>query len=162
MSICDRRGLTDQLIHPRFGNRTIALVVDVNAVRSPRRLPIDEHAKSHGSPLRHRCHNEMKIAGLKSVRDPAFGLIERDGLSPDRPITRKSPMIESQVRRRHIDVTLVQDRTVARHKVLGTLIADVVLRGLQVAPIGRSFRPTGINRNQPATASPPPVSASNC
>ncbi len=88
---------------------------------------------------------------MKAVSDPPVGLVEHGGLFPYRPITRKRPMIESQVRRSHIDVTLVQYRTVARHKVLGALIADIVFRRLQVAPIGCSFRTTAIDRNQSMT-----------
>ena len=40
-SIGDGLGLSDQLIQPLFGNRAVALVVDVDAVSSARRLSID-------------------------------------------------------------------------------------------------------------------------
>src|SRR5215204_2205650 len=148
LSISDGLGLSDQLIQPLFGNRAVALLVNVDSVSSPRRLPIDEHAKSHGGSSRCRSHHEMKIAGVKAVRDPPVGLVQHGGLSLHRPITRKGPMIEPQPRGDLIDTTLVQDCTTGRRKVLGALIADVVLRGLQAVPIGGSFSTTGIDRNQ--------------
>ena len=97
-----------------------------------------------------RCwsHDEMKIAGVKAVRDPPVGLVQHSGLFLHRPITRKGPMIESQPRGDSIDATLVQYCTAGRRKVLGALIADIVFRRLQAAPIGGSFHTTGINRNQ--------------
>jgi hypothetical protein len=71
------------------------------------RLSIDEHAKAHGSAWRCRPHDEMKIAGMKAVCDPAVGVVQRCGLFPHRPITRKGPVIESQSRADGIDVTPV-------------------------------------------------------
>src|ERR1700693_6146493 len=49
----------------------------------------DAHAKSHGSAPRCRAHDEMKIAGVKTVRDPPLGLIQHSALFPHRPITRQ-------------------------------------------------------------------------
>src|SRR4030095_12138805 len=128
--------------------RAVSFVANVNSVSSARRLSIDEHAKAHGSSSRCRSHDEMKIAGMKAVRDPPVGLVQDSGLFLHRPITRKGPMIESQPRRGNIDATLVQHCTAGRRKVLGALIADIVFRSLQAAPIGGGFRATGIDRNQ--------------
>jgi hypothetical protein len=36
----------------------------------------------------------MKIARVKAVRDPPFGLVQHNGLFLRRPITREGPMIE--------------------------------------------------------------------
>jgi hypothetical protein len=108
LSISDGLRLSDQLIQPLFGNRAVALGVNVNSVSSARRLSIDEHAKSHGSSSRCRSHDEMKIAGVKAVRDPPVGLVQHSGLFLHRPITRKGPMIESQLCGGGIDATLVQ------------------------------------------------------
>jgi len=52
LSIHDGASLSDQLIHPGLGNRAVALFVYVNPVSRARRLPIDEHAKSHGRSWR--------------------------------------------------------------------------------------------------------------
>src|SRR5215204_3197567 len=148
VSISDGLWLSDQLIQPLFGNRAVALLVNVDSVSSPRRLPIDEHAKSHGGSSRCWSHDEMKIAGLKAVRDPPVGLVQHGGLSLHRPITQKRPMIEPQPRRGIVDAVLVQYGTTGRGKVRGALIADVVLRGPQAVPICASFSTTGIDRNQ--------------
>src|SRR5829696_507016 len=148
LSISDGLRLSDQLIQPLFANRAVALVVNVNSVSSARRPSIDEHAKSHGSSSRCRSHDEMKIAGVKAVRDRPVGLVEHSSLFPHRPITRKSPIIEPQPRGGIIEARLVQYRTTGRRKVLGALIAEIVFRRPQAAPIGGSFSTTGIDRNQ--------------
>jgi len=80
--------LADQLIQPLFGNRAVALLVNVAAESRARRLSIEEHAKAHGRSSRRRSHDEMQIAGVKAVRDAPVGLIENGGLSPHRPLTR--------------------------------------------------------------------------
>ena len=71
-------------------------------------------------------------------------------------------MIESQPRGSSIDATLVQYCTAGRRKVLGALIADVVFRRLQAAPIGGGFRTTGIDRNQFTTDVAASRLGSNC
>ncbi len=136
VSVRDGHRLSDQLIQARFGNRAIALPVDVNSVSGAWRLSIDQHAKAHRSSARRWSQDEIEVAGMKAVSDPPLGLVEYDGLFPYRPITRKGPMIESQLRGSLIDVRLVQYRSVARHEVLGALIADIGFRRPQVAPIG--------------------------
>ena len=161
LSISDGLRLSDQLIHPLFGNRAVALVVNVNSVSSARRLSIDKHAKAHGSSSRRRSHDEMKIAGVKAVRDPPVGLVQHSGLFLHRPITRKGPMIESQARGGSIDATLVQYCSAGRRKVFGALIAEVILRRLQAAPIGGSFNTTPLDGNQSTTGGFP-ASPSNC
>ena len=79
LSISDGLRLPDQLIQPLFGHRAVALFVDVDAVSSARRLSIDADAKAHGSSSRRRAHDEMKIAGVKAVRDPSVGLVQHGG-----------------------------------------------------------------------------------
>ena len=76
-AIGDGLGLADQLIQSLFADRTDALVVDVDAVRSARRLSIEAHAKPHGSPWRGRSHDEMEIAGMKAIGDPPATLVQR-------------------------------------------------------------------------------------
>src|ERR1700730_13925682 len=79
LSISDGLRLPDELIHPRFGNRAVALVIDVYSVSSARRLSIDKHTKSHRCSRRCRSHHEMKIAGVKPVHDPPVGAVQRNG-----------------------------------------------------------------------------------
>src|SRR5829696_6502719 len=152
VSISDGLGLSNQLIQPLFCDRAVALLVNVDSVSSARRLPIDEYAKSHGGSSRCRSHHEMKIAGVKAVRDPPVGLVQHGGLSLHRPITQKRPMIEPQPRGGIVDAALVQYCATGRGKVRGALIADVDLRRPQAAPIGGSFSTTDIDRNQFMTA----------
>src|SRR5919199_948463 len=97
LSISDGLRLSDQLIHPLFANRAVALLINVDSVSSARRLSIYEHAKSHGSSSRCRSHDEMKISGMKAIRDPPVGLVQHSSLFLHRPITRKGPLIEAQL-----------------------------------------------------------------
>lgn len=47
-SIVDRLRLSYELIQTLFGYCAVALIVNVAAVSSARRLSVDKHAKSHG------------------------------------------------------------------------------------------------------------------
>src|SRR5438552_4787949 len=151
LTISDGLRLPDQLIHPLLGDRAVALVVDVDSVSSARRFPIDEHAKAHGSPWHSRPHDEMEIAGVKAVRDPPVGFVEHGRRFPYRPIAQQGPAIEFQSCGGGVDARLVQYRAAWRGKVLAAVVADIIFRGLQVAPIGGSFRTAGIDGNQIVT-----------
>jgi hypothetical protein len=98
LPVSDGLGLPDQLIHPRFGYRALALVVDVDSVRDARRLSIDQHAESHRSSPSRRPHHEMEIAGVKAVHNPSAGPFQRGGLDPNGPIPGESPVIEPEPR----------------------------------------------------------------
>ena len=74
-------------------------VVDVSSVGRARRLSIDQHAKSHGGSRRRRAHDEMKIAGVKAVRDAAIGLVQRGGIPLHRPIAGQRPIVQAQAAR---------------------------------------------------------------
>ena len=108
LPVLDGPRLPYQLIHSRrFGYRAITLAIGISSVSGGRRLSIDQHAKAHRCTARRQTHDEIKVAGMKAVRDPPVGLVEYGSLFPYGPITRKGPMIESQPRRGRIDVTLV-------------------------------------------------------
>ncbi|HZY59755.1 MAG TPA: hypothetical protein VFE56_08335 [Candidatus Binataceae bacterium] len=89
LAICDGFGLSNQLIQTLFGHCAVALFVNVNAVSRAWRLSIDAHAKSHGRSW--RCWDEMKIAGVKTVRDASIGLVQYGGFLLHRPIGRQPP-----------------------------------------------------------------------
>src|SRR5438045_2772288 len=93
----------------------------------------------------------MKIAGVKAVRDPPALGVQHSSPSLHRPIARQSPMIEPQLGRGSIDLTPVECRATRRRKVLRALIAEIVLRSLQVAPISGGFRASAMDRNQLVT-----------
>jgi hypothetical protein len=80
--------LPDQLIQPLFGHRAVALLVNVTAVRRLRRPSIEEHANAYGRSPRCRAHDQMQIAGVKTVCDAPVGRVQHRGLSPHRPLTR--------------------------------------------------------------------------
>src|SRR5437870_2641559 len=151
LSVSDGVRLSDQLIEPLFANRAVALVVDVDSVSSAWRLSIDEHAKSHGSSSYRRSHDEMKVAGVKTVRDPPAGLVQHDSVFLHRPVTGKGPIIELHSCRNGIDATLVQDCSTRRDKVLCALVAEIVFRRLQVGPIRLGFNTTRVDRSQSIT-----------
>src|SRR5262249_7924982 len=91
---------------------------------------------------------QMQIASMEAVGDSPLSRVQQRGLPPYRPITRKRPLIEPQPRRGSIDARCVQDCITGRGKVLGTVVAEVVLGRPQVAPIGGCFNTTPLDRNQ--------------
>src|SRR5438552_11022598 len=93
----------------------------------------------------------MEIAGVKAVRDPPVRLVEHGRRFPYRPIAQQGPAIEFQSCGGGVDARLVQYRAAWRGKVLGAVVADIIFRGLQVAPIGGSFSTAGIEGNQVVT-----------
>src|SRR5829696_9163967 len=147
-ALADQAGLADELVQAWFGDGAVALVVDVDPVGGARWLPVDPHVEPHGSPLGWRSHDQVQIPGVEAVGDLPLGLVERDGLWLDRPVTSKGPMVEPQPLGDSIDLRGVKDRTVGGREVLGTLVAEVVLRGPQAGPVGGGLHPTGLDRNQ--------------
>src|SRR5687768_7459188 len=93
----------------------------------------------------------MKITGVKATADPPAPLVQRCCLPPDSPIARERPVVEFQPRRRNVDVRLVPCRATRRREVFAARITHIVLRRLQVAPIGGSFNASALDRNELAT-----------
>jgi hypothetical protein len=96
LPIRDRRRLANQLIHPRFVERTMAFCVDINAVGCAGRLTIDRHTKSNCVAARGSAHDEMNVPGVKTIRDFPASLIQHREVVPHRPLTRKRPLVQSQ------------------------------------------------------------------
>src|SRR6516164_9703706 len=69
LPIGDRFRLADQLIKALPGGAAVALLVNIASVSRARRLPIDQHAKSHGCSGNCRSHDQVQIAGMKAVGD---------------------------------------------------------------------------------------------
>src|SRR4051794_14759681 len=65
LTVGDWRPLPDQLIQPLRGHAAGALIVDVGAMRSARRLPIDQHPETGRRDARSRSHDEMEITSVK-------------------------------------------------------------------------------------------------
>ena len=106
-TIDDGTLFTDQLVHALLDEDAGSPSVDVASGCSVRRLPIDNHPESDGSPTSRRAHHEMDIAGVELARDPPVGLVENDGLRPDRPVSRKRPAIPLQRTRTRVHAMLV-------------------------------------------------------
>jgi hypothetical protein len=75
LPIGDGFWLPDQLVETLFPHRAVAGFVDVTPVASRWRLPIDQNAKFYRRSWRCRAHDEMKIAGVKAIRDLSAGLV---------------------------------------------------------------------------------------
>jgi hypothetical protein len=71
LSISDGLGLSDQLIQSLFGNRAVALLVNVYSMSTIRRLSIDEHAKWHRQTSRWGSHHEVNVARMEPDRNPS-------------------------------------------------------------------------------------------
>ena len=91
LSIDDRLRLSDQLIQPLVDNRAVAALVHVAAMSSTRRLPVNRHAETYGDALPRRSHDEVKVAGVKAVHDPAVGTVRDGRLPTHRPSRRALP-----------------------------------------------------------------------
>src|SRR5271165_979396 len=126
-AVGDGAGLPDELVQPLFGHRSVALAVHVGPVRRTRRLAVDEHAEPHRRALYGGPHDQVQIAGVEAVGDLPAGLVGRGGVFAHRPGPGQGPVIESQLRRGLIGVTLARYRAAGGGEVLGALVAGVVL-----------------------------------
>src|SRR5438309_11133828 len=109
-----------------------------------RRLSVDQLAKSYGCFWRRWAHDEMKIAGVKAVRDASTGLVQYGGILLHCPIARQRPFIQAQPRGQFIHARLVQHCPAWRRKVLSALKPDIIFRRFKAAPIGGSVETSGI------------------
>src|SRR5437773_12025634 len=71
-----RSRLPDQLIQPLAHHRAVALFVDVEPVRLPGRLTVDEHAERNGGPWRPWTQDEVDVARVEAERDPPAGFVQ--------------------------------------------------------------------------------------
>ena len=70
-----------------------------------------------------------------------FGLVQRGGLLPHRPIAGQRPFVQAQPRGQLIDARLVQDAPPGDAKFWVRSYPTIVFRRLQVAPVGGRFEP---------------------
>src|SRR5271157_2420454 len=120
-------GLPEKLVQPMFGHRSVTLVVHIDPMCRARRLSVEKHAESYGRVPYARAHDQVEVAGVEAVANPPVGLVQRGSLFRHRPVPGQSPVIESQLRRDRIDLTLAQHRATGGREILGALIAGVVL-----------------------------------
>ena len=86
---------------------------------------------------------------MELVRDPAVGAIERARVGADGPVSRESPMVESQVRGRGIGVGPVPHRRASRVESGCLFTAEVALRRPEVLPIRLYLIGVRFNRSHP-------------
>ena len=147
-AINDRLRLPDELIRARLSHYAISRAVEVGPASGACGLSIQKYPESSGSFLNWRRHDQVKIARMKAVGDPSVGLVQRNVLPPHRPVARERPVVQIQSSRGGIRVSLIKNHPAGRREILSLIVADVVLSGLQIAPIGGSFDPASIERDQ--------------
>jgi hypothetical protein len=138
LMIDDGPRLPNQLVHALLSNGSVALVVKINARGGANRLSIDERPKAYWGSVR-RSHHQVQIARMKRIGNRAVRLGGCDRVTTSDPVARQSPMIESQRGGRRIQVMLVRNHSVARYKIVGALVAQVIFRGLEVLQVGGYF-----------------------
>ena len=120
-------GLPEKLVQPLFGHRSVTLVVHIDPMCRAWWLSVEKHAESYGCVPYCRAHDQVEVAGVEAVANLPVGLVQRGSLFAYRPVPGQGPVIESQLRRGRIDLTLAQNRATGGREVLGALVAGVVL-----------------------------------
>jgi hypothetical protein len=112
-----------------------AIFTDVRSDARERRVrslaglqSVDEHTKFDGDSSCCRGHDQIQIAGMKAICDATLRLTQHDGLALDRPITRKRPFVQPQLRGNGIHAVPCQDRTAGRSEGFSMLIANIAFR----------------------------------
>src|SRR5262245_26101856 len=135
-------------MEPLFDDGTITLFVDIEAASLTRRLPINGDAKANGRFLAGRPHDQMKIARVKTKRNPAIRTAQDRRLPAHRPLADERPLIERQASWERIEATSVQLPPPGRNKVLRPLVAEVRFRRSQVARVRRRLQASAVDRHQ--------------
>lgn len=78
--------MSDELIQALLCDAADALIVDVNAMGRAGLLSIDQHPKSRRCSRHCQSHDEVQIAGVKTVDDASIGCVQYCGLFFDSPI----------------------------------------------------------------------------
>ena len=96
----DRWGWRIELVEPRFGDRALALLVDVEPVRCPGRPAVEADPEPYWSVAFGRSHDDVHVPGVEAVGDRSLRRVEHDGLPLHRPVPGERPLVEPQLRRR--------------------------------------------------------------
>ena len=70
-AVVDRVGLADELVQPRSGGRAVSPVVHVDPASGTWWSSVEADPKSDGVPAGDRRHDEVHVAGVEAVGDPA-------------------------------------------------------------------------------------------
>ena len=80
--------LSDKLVQTLAVDNALTVCIGVGAVIRAGRIAVNSHAKSYRFAVRSGTQDEMQIAGVKPIDNPATYSIEDRILTPDRPIAR--------------------------------------------------------------------------
>ena len=84
--VANRRGLTDELVHPLVVSAAVAALVDVDTLgRSPGGLPSRRTLKRAGGLPAGGPITRCRSAGVELIRDRATGLVDHYGDRADSP-----------------------------------------------------------------------------
>ena len=87
--------LAHELVQAIVAEHAGPVLVDVHAVCRDRSLAVEEHAEGDRLSRFARQH-EVGVARVEPAGDAAAGPVERDLLTPDRPLAGERPVVEAQ------------------------------------------------------------------
>src|SRR5262249_22610450 len=110
-AILDRRGLSNELVHPRLIESSVSFAIDVSTVGVTWRLAIDQNAKSNARAPRPGAHDQMQVPRVERIGDLAARAVEDCGFAAYRPAALERPGIEPQYGGSRINARQVEDRS---------------------------------------------------
>jgi len=138
--IDDRLRLPDQLIEPLLTHDSVAVWINVDAVRRTRSVPVDGDSKPDRRSSRGRAQDQVQIARVKPVRDLPACSVQQRGFRRDRPFAGKSPLVQAETDRKAVRLNGVPRGATRRGEVVRFLTADVRFGRLQTVPVCANFQ----------------------
>src|SRR5262245_47538949 len=74
--VLDRPLLPYQLMQPLVRDGSVPRLVHITAAVGARRLPVDCDPEPHTGPFLRWAHDQMKIARMELIHDPAVGCVQ--------------------------------------------------------------------------------------
>src|SRR5918998_3081890 len=128
--------LAYELVHAVVSEYAVAVRVDVHACRRAGSLAVEGYAEGDRLRCSSRKH-EVGVTRVEAEGDAPAGLVENDGLGPDRPLAGKGPMAEAQALPDRVQAIAIQRRARRRPVLAAARGAEVGLGRAQVIPVGR-------------------------
>ena len=69
--------VTNKLIQPLRRHHALPFGIDIDAVRIPGSLAINDHDKPDGLAVRVRAENELQIVGMEPIDDAAIPVVQK-------------------------------------------------------------------------------------
>jgi len=102
--VCDGSFLPHQLIQAMVCHDAIALCIRVHAMIVAWSLAVNGHPEANRLSIFHWTKHEMQVAGMKMEYDLPIGRFENRNLFAIDPIAGKSPLIQSRLGGRNIEL----------------------------------------------------------